>query len=266
MVKLGLKIWSTNIGYINPTQELYKKRVFDYIELYVDPRSTPEDLLNWQKISIPFCLHAPHSYSGLNPSQPTMEDGNRLLIEKVEQFRKVLSPVQVIFHSGIDGSLEETIRQLKLFKSEFPEIFKIAVIENKPKLGLKQEHCVGSSPEEIARIIQAVGMGFCLDVGHAIYYSAWKGSDWQETVRDFLHLSPKMFHLSDGDIHSQTDKHYHFGKGNFDFLRIVEMMSSETCVTIETEKNSKDDLIDFENDARYLRGLYYDYILRSSSR
>lgn len=253
MVKLGLKVWSTNLGYIKPALELYHEGVFDYVELYVVPEAEEDCLGKWKETGFPFVLHAPHSYGGLNLSLKDAEDNNRALIARVNAFRGALEPEYVIFHSGVRGTIEETIRQINMFKGEFPDLFKPAVIENKPKMGLKGEVCIGSSPEEIKEILDETGLGLCLDIGHAICYAAWKQTDHKKVIDQFIALDPGIFHLCDGDRSSKTDMHLNFGMGNFDLRRIIQRIPADAYVSIETDKSSETDLDDFENDINYFK-------------
>jgi sugar phosphate isomerase/epimerase len=253
MHKIGLKIWSTNSFYVKPALDLYERLVFDYIELYITPGSQKEYLKIWQEVEIPFILHAPHSFSGLNLSLSEFEKKNRELIEEVEYFRNVLSPEMIIFHPGTDGSINETIRQIKLFKSEYNKVFDRVLIENKPKVGLNEESCLGASPEEIKRVIEETDVGFCLDIGHAVCYASWAGLEWASVVKNFIRLSPEMYHLSDGDVRSTKDSHPHLGEGNYDLYKMIRMIPLNAFVSIETGKNTEIDLDDFEGDVKYYR-------------
>ncbi len=250
-MNFGLKLWSTNDYYIKSALELFKKKQFDYIELYIVPGSV-DSIPDWEELNIPFILHAPHSLSGLNPSIESCEIRNFELIAEIEEYRKVLNPEFIIFHPGIDGTLEETIRQFCEIRNKFPEIHKCLLVENKPALGLNGENCIGSSPHEIAWIIQKIGSGFCLDIGHAICSANSSKSYWHDVISDFLRLDPTMFHLSDSDIHSEKDAHRNFGSGTFELSEILEQIPEDARITIETEKSSKDNLDDFERDVKYL--------------
>lgn len=252
-MKLGLKAWSSNKDFIFPAEILYRKGVYDYIELYVNPASADTDALEWQKLKIPFQLHAPHSYSGLNLALKNKEAENRQLIQRVDFFRKQLNPSYIIFHPGLDGKLEETLRQFKMFKSEFSEIFEKVIIENKPKLGLKGELCLGTMPQEIKQIMDVIGIGFCLDIGHAICYAAWAKIPWQEIIEEFNALKPRAYHLSDGDTTSSKDMHEHFGAGNFDFEKIAAMIPVDSFLAVETKRDSWQDLSDFEKDVDFIK-------------
>lgn len=254
--KLGLKLWSSNGGYIKPAMDLYDNGVFDYVELYIVPGTWQSSLHQWKQAKFPFFLHAPHSYGGLNFSLKEFEADNRTFVEEVKSFQTALNPGLVIFHPGIQGSMGETIRQIKVFKKEFSDLFEIAVLENKPKVGLKGEVCVGASPEEMEEILTETGLGFCLDIGHAICYSAWKRIGYEHTLDEFIKLQPKIFHLSDGDMNSSADMHINFGKGNFKLDTIISKIPSDAYVSIETEKKLKSDLSDFEEDVAYFKNVH----------
>lgn len=253
MPKLGLKLWSTNNIYANISLELHQKGVFDYIELYVVPGTNKNCLDQWKEKNFSYILHAPHYDSGFNLSLRSWESRNRLLIEEVESFRAALKPAMIIFHSGVHGFIYETIRQILLFKKEYPTLFNSAIIENVPKIGIKGEICLGASPEEIERLTHETGLGFCLDIGHAICYAAWAGIEWELVINQFMKLNPHMFHLSDGNINSKTDLHLSFGEGNYELSSIIKKLPSQAYVSIETKKNSKLNLIDFERDSAYFK-------------
>lgn len=252
MQKLGLKLWSTNVAYIKPAVELYERKIFDYVELFVVPDSITY-LNKWKEINLPMVLHAPHSNTGFNLSLRSVELKNRNLLKEVEVFCEVLNPKKIIFHPGTNGSMEETIRQAKTLKNEFSGLFKLALMENKPKMGVHGEVCLGASPEEMKKFLDETMLGFCLDMGHAICYAAWKGADYKDVISQFLKLNPEIYHLSDGDIRSKTDMHLNFGKGNFDLKQAISLIPQNAYVSIETEKRSQTELDDFKEDALYFR-------------
>ena len=253
MYKLGLKVWSSNLFYISLADGLYNDGVFDYVELYVVPGSDKSCSQKWRQAKFPFILHAPHSSDGFNLSLKECEAKNRILIKEVDSFREVLSPRYVIFHPGTNGSIRETIRQISMFRHEFAELFNLAVVENKPKIGINGEECIGVSPEEIKELLNETGLGFCLDVGHAICYAAWKRTEYESVIEQFIKLKPKMFHLMDGDVNSKTDVHLNFGKGNFKLKEILSKIPPDAYISVETNKKSKSNLNDFEEDVGYLR-------------
>lgn len=254
-LKPGLKLWSSNTFYIKPALELFRQGVFDYVELYVDPGTEKDALGQWSERGLPFFLHVPHSYSGFNLSRRECQSENLRILKEVEPYRLALEPEFVIFHPGIQGSIDETICQINGMKKEFPDIFNLAIIENKPKIGLKGEICIGASPEEIERIIEETALGFCLDIGHAICFAAWAQIRWEKVLHLFMKLKPKVYHLSDGDMNSHTDSHLHYGDGNFELSKIIKLIPSNVYVSVETDKDPELHLKDFERDVNYLKNL-----------
>ncbi len=252
-MKIGLKIWSTNDFYIEPIKKLYKSKVFDYLELFVVPGSL-KYIDIWKDLNIPIILHAPHYAVGFNFSDKSKEKDNKDLLGLVKEYNDYLKPIKIIFHPGINGTIDETIRQIKLFKSEFIEIFNIALIENKPSLGLNNEICIGDSPDAISKIIENTNIGFCLDIGHAICYSASNELKWDSVLKEFNTLNPTIYHISDGDMSNKKDQHLNLGKGNYDFKKIFRVLKLHNAwISIETEKNSLNNLDNFKMDAFFLQ-------------
>ena len=252
-IHFGLKVWSTNLYYLQAIKELREERYFDYIELFVEPKSTTGHLRMWEKIRVPYLLHAPHSSTGFNFSFRENEEQNRTLIKKVKVFETTLNARKIIFHPGADGKLDESIRQINMFKNEFPEIFNKCLIENKPKIGLRNENCLGASCDEIRTIKKETGRGFCFDMSHAMCFAAWAKKEWEQVLVEFLGLKPELYHLCDGDLNSIYDHHKHFGEGSYDVKRLLNLIPKNSFVSIETKKNSTEHLDDFKEDVNYLR-------------
>jgi len=246
--KFGLKVWSVNKDYFKDIVRLWNNNVFQYIELFAVPGSYDDCINSWKSLDIPFVIHAPHTFAGLNLSKREFLNENLRLAEETFRFADELKSKIIIFHPGIDGDIYETIFQLNKIKDER------IVIENKPYYALKSNMiCNGHSAEEINFIMNEAGVGFCLDIGHAIYSANAKNINSICYIKEFLKLRPKMFHLGDGDFCGVYDSHKNIGKGNFNFNKILQMISDGAYVSIETDKNFKDSLIDFEQDVRRLR-------------
>ena len=170
MYKLGLKLWSINTDYYyNEAIRLYNDGVYDYIELYVVPNSI-KTLSQWMELDIPFIIHAPHFAHGFNLAKKEYEKGNIEKYNEVKEFADVLMAEHIIFHGGIDGSIDETARQLAALNE--PR----ALIENKPLRAIPNkmggEFCRGATIEELKIVIDTANCGFCFDVGHAVCFSA----------------------------------------------------------------------------------------------
>lgn len=250
-MKIGLKLWSNNTdAYLEEAKRLYKEGWFDYIELYVVP-NTLETIQKWKGLSIPFTLHAPHFAHGVNLAKKENKKINIEAFKEVNEFFNELNAEYTVVHSGIQGTIDESIRQLNIIKP------KKMLIENKPFIAPLGEHqeCRGATIEEIRQVIDEVGCGFCLDIGHAICTANSLNLKPYKYLSEFNSLNPRAYHLSDNFIYSEIDGHKHLGHGNYDFGKILGMINTDKNIAIETNKISKISLDDFIDDIKYIRGL-----------
>ena len=259
-MNIGLKLWSANTdAYLREARRLYAEGVFDYLELYVVPGSQ-ETLPIWEKLridlNIPFVIHAPHSLHGVNLADAANSAANAKAFDEVKRFADMLVASKIIVHGGWcleNGNpataLAQLIAQLKPLADER------FLIENKPYLPINNlpRRLVGSTPDEIRSVLAAVKCGFCLDIGHAVASANAHAADWRVWLADFLSLRPAMFHLSDIHADSKLDQHLHFGTGTLPLADVVSLLPRDANVSIETKRDSADNLNDFEKDAECLR-------------
>lgn len=243
----GLKLWSTNKHYIDEAMRLYELGFYNYIELYSVPGSYNDFIRFWKELEVPYSIHGPHYRSGLNLSQKECKSKNLRLVEEALKFADTLNARNIIFHPGVDGDTEETVIQLNEIKD------RRILIENKPCMALDGGlRCNGSSPEEINFIMKHANVGFCLDIGHAVCAANACKIFPLDYVRTFITLNPVMYHLTDGDYYSLYDRHDHFTKGNFPIKEICNLLPDKCYITVETVKDSNDNLNDFIEDINYL--------------
>lgn len=257
-MKLGLKLWSINTDfYLYEAIKLFECNIYDYIELYVVPKSN-EELKKWNIVqknhNIPFIIHCPHFAHGFNLAKSEKKESNLKIYKEVKQFADELNSNYIIFHGGIDGKIEETAKQLASFKESR------ALIENKPYKALPNkmngDFCRGYNIEEIKHVIEIANCGFCLDFGHAICSANSQQKNIYDYCKEFMKLSPKMFHLTDcQDITSVYDSHPHLGTGQLDIEKIKQILPKDAIITLETVKNSKENLDDFIEDVKWLKNL-----------
>jgi len=247
-VNPGLKLWSINKNYIIEAQKLFDEGYYKFIELFVLPGSYDNYIKLWKDLNIPIIIHAPHYREGMNLADKTKKENNTKLANEAKKFADDLNSGIIIFHPGVAGETHETARQLREINE--PR----AVIENKPYLGLDDDLiCNGYSPEEIKYIMSYSGVGFCLDIGHAICAANALKVDFREYLKEFFILNPVMFHLTDGDLNAVYDSHLHLGDGNYNLNYLVNLFPLNSIITLETVKNSKENLNDFVKDIEYLR-------------
>ena len=255
--RIGLKLWSVNTGaYLREAERLYADGVFSYIELFVVPDTT-ETLGVWRRLreerSVPFVVHNAHAVAGFNLADRAAEVRNREIYAQTRKFADALDARHVIFHGGVEGSIEETARQLKAL--EEPR----ALLENKPVKPLPNKagvtSCRGATIDEIGHVLAEVGCGFCLDVGHAICAANSQGIEPYAYVEELNgRFSPAMYHLSDvADMSSPYDAHPHLGTGALDIPRLKRtIFPPGATISIETTKDSPTDLDDFARDVESL--------------
>ena len=247
-MKLGLKLYSTEIALIPAAKNLQEQSFFDFIELYVVPNSYKNNIDQWMHFDVQFLIHAPHTAHGVNLANSELLRSNMEVYQEVKAFSDALQSKYIIVHGGSDGTLEEVIHQLGIIEDDRVRL------ENKPLKGLNGEICRGCSPEEFRQIDEyGVLKGIVLDFGHAIYYSSACGLDYRSVIRGFMEYSPSVYHLSDGIYSSQTDKHLNIEKGEFNIKELIDFMPEDAMLSLETPRYSKEDLQEFADDVNVLK-------------
>jgi endonuclease IV len=246
-MKFGLKLGSGNINYTEDIFSLYRQEYFQYIELFAIPESFVDTIDYWKQFDMLFVIHAPHSMAGMNLSLKEHRVANKKKLQETYQFADALNAENIIFHSGVDGTIEETANQLR------PFVDSRCLIENKPVKGLNNERCIGSTFNELLYITNELKAGFCLDFGHAICAANSLQKEPLQHIKELLSLRPTMYHLTDGDYKSEYDSHLHYGKGNFPMLDLLKLIPHDIKTTDEARHNSDADLSDFRDDILYVR-------------
>ncbi len=245
-IQLGLKLGSVNQQYSNEIDRLYRASSFAYMELFALPESYTSTIDYWRQFDFPFVIHAPHTAAGMNLADPQARAANRIKIEETLRFADALDARYIIFHSGMDGSIVETVQQLKAYTDDR------FLLENKPYRGVVGGVCVGSGYSDLQIALQELGCGFCFDFGHGVCAANSLGEDPVAFIRQMLTLEPALYHLTDGDYSSEIDMHLHYGEGSFPLKEFLHFVADGAMVTNESIKNSRESLGDFEEDVRYL--------------
>jgi endonuclease IV len=250
-LQLGLKLGSPDMGYTDAIHALYERGVFQYIELFVVPESSEQTIAYWKQFHIPFGIHAPHSGAGMNPANPEMRSRNAPKILEALRFADALNADYIVFHSGTNGKIEESVRQLR------PHMDSRCLVENKPYQGFKGDGvlCLGSTPEEIEHLTNKLNIRFCLDFGHAICAARSHKEEPLEYIQRFLKFKPRLYHLTDGDYQSELDSHEHYGQGSFPLRELLSLVPPGAKITNEARHDFKDCLDDFEKDSTFIRGI-----------
>jgi len=249
-MSIGLKLYSTDTALIPEAMVLYERDLFQFIELYLTPRTPREMIGQWKRLGVPFVIHAAHSLHGINLAQAEREKDNVQYFGETSRIADMLGSSWIIAHGGNNGSILETIRQIGLMGDNR------IVIENKPKIGLRDEACIGWSPADFQKIADTGRLyGFVLDFAHASCAARSEGIDEAKMIESFLALHPVVFHLSDGNAISEKDTHLNLGKGNRDLGFYVGCVPLDGYITLETPRNPATGLDDFVRDAAFLSAL-----------
>jgi endonuclease IV len=248
-MQFGLKLGSRNTSYTDDILSFFRTGYFQYIELFMVPDSFNDTIDYWEQFSIPIIIHAPHSFAGMNISLLKDRENNKKKLQETFKFADALKSETIIFHSGVNGKIEETISQLR------PFVDSRCVIENKPIKGLNEEKCLGATPDEVKYISKELQIDFCFDFGHAICAANSMKREPFELINEFQSLNPRMYHLTDGDYKGEYDSHLHYGKGTFPIKELLKMVPADAKVTNEAKHDSEICLEDFKEDYLYVKNI-----------
>lgn len=244
---LGAKAWSTNADDLSGFEAMYDDGYFEYVELYVVP-GTEGTLARWKKATFPFVVHCPHSGHGFNLARPELRSANAEKFAEARLFLDTLGASLMVVHPGNNGDPGEAARQLKALDE--PRI----ALENKPRLGLGDETCLGATLDHMRELLDRSGLSrTVLDFGHAIHSANVLGLDADTVIDDLASLEPVLFHLNDGHYDGRYDEHLHFGDGSFDIPRLVGRVPDGRRVTLETPRSREGGLNDLRADVEWLR-------------
>lgn len=251
-MRAGIKQFSDQLELYREDLIKYRDK-YDYIELYVYPDAI-KYLKSWcefkEQYGIAFSIHAPHFSQHVNLADKSYFEDNKKAYETVNTYAKELDGEYTVVHGGMDGSVEEIVRQIEILKP-----YKMR-IENKPYVAPRKPDsmvCRGATVEEIKFIIDNYDCGFNLDIGHAFCSAVSQNVDQLEYVKQFLELKPNSYHISDGEYDNRIDIHYHLGDGDYDWSKIFPLLDRSLNWTLETiTKKDNEGLSKVIKDIDYL--------------
>lgn len=241
--RFGLKLWSLNHNLLNEAKKLIEEDFFHYIELLVVPNT---EISFFQRVKVPYIIHITHENYGLNIADNRKWEANLRTVYFCLRWADKLRAKYLVLHPGF-GEINKAIRFLEKIDD------KRILIENVPKVGLNQERMIGFNPKQIRELIGRK-FGFCLDFNHAVKSAVSLKKDYKKHIEDFLKLSPKMFHISDGILEDEKDNHLNIGEGEYDFNFLADCIkkSQAKYITLETPRAN---LSSFEEDLENVKKL-----------
>ena len=236
--KFGFKFYSTNLykapNLIKECANLASSETDTFIELMIEPSSTMEDVkkIKAQVGDVEVRIHAPHDSMGFDPGNKELEQLNRNLVALPQKAADLFHSKTIVVHAGLghgQSYIDETVRQFKLFNDSR------IVVENLPYLDYGVVPMHGSTPDDIAYIMQESGCGFCFDFSHAICSAVSLNVNIDEHLKKFFNLNPTVYHMCDGDTTQASDLHLHFGQGNYPLSHFLnDFTDKDAYITIET--------------------------------
>lgn len=260
MQKLGIKIWTRDVVknriFFDETVKAAKDGMFEYIELFVFPNSYADtvEVIKKEMQGTKVIIHNSHSLYGFDVGDKNALENNLRDINDSKKFADMLGAEIIIAHAGCgekEENLQETIRQFKIFNDS-----RIAVENMAYNCSVSGTVLNGTMPEQIKQIKDETSCKFCLDFSHATCSANYYGLEVNKFLEEFTKLNPDMYHICDGMSDETTDKHLHFGEGNYDLKYIVNhLITKDAYVTMETGHKPPVNVAPWIEDRNYFRGL-----------
>ena len=255
-MRLGLKVFPQSYWkFPKFNTEGVKEAVkhFDYIELMAIKGSDTRTVEELQGMGVPFTLHTMHFGWGVNLANKGKRELNLSALNYSQELADKLDARYMVVHCGRAEdrgcTLENTIELLlELDDKRF-------VVENLPKAEMepggkrKGPSSLGWGFQGMKKVLEATGLGMCLDFAHATESAVQMKRDPVEFMKELIKLNPVYFHISDG-FKDGHDYHLHLGEGEFPLKVYRGMIPKDGMVCIETDPEPEK----LVEDARFMRG------------
>lgn len=239
-IKIGIKIATKNLEFI---PEIYTNhKLIDYIEIIIMPDFTSNDIYIIKDLKIPYAVHIPNINYGINFGDFNKNDNNIKYINKINQFKDVLSPFCCIVHPE-SGDLDLSIANINKLK------FKPIALENMTLKSLFGGTLLGYDPETLKLYFKRIkDLEFCLDINHAIKTAISKNIDYLEFIKKLLSFrKPIIFHISGGSLNKEVDEHLPLIESQYNLTEIKKILlnyGNIVNLTFETPRNYKNKIED----------------------
>jgi endonuclease IV len=101
---------------------------------------------------------------------------------------------------------------------------------------------IAHTRDDVKKIMDQCGVGFCLDLAHASKAGLALKKDYKAVVRQFFALGPRVAHISDGCLDNGIDEHLDLGKGELDLNFFVSMIVNSDIEYLTFEVPKRDGL------------------------
>lgn len=241
-IRLGTKISTRNFNFI---PQIYANQdLIDYIEIIIMPEFTSADIDVISNLKIPYAIHVPNIFYGIDFGNINKNEKNIEYINKINKYKNQLRPICCIVHPE-SGDLELSIENIKKVD------IKPVALENMTLKSLLGGELIGYDPESLKEyFIKISDLEFCLDINHAIKAAISKKIDYLSFIKDFLSFkNPILYHISGGTMNVEVDEHLPLEKSQYNLSEIKKILLNHNSIvnlTLETpkdyEKGIEDDL------------------------
>jgi hypothetical protein len=223
---IGTSAGTNDLHLIPLLKYLYENGDIKYIELYIRPDATLEQLVKWRDLGIDLNYHAPHD---------DRADFRKDYLDLAIEARKVIGKMGfIIFNAGVNPDIDVfNIKGDALIPEVMPAFTKFGDRGN------------------FTLPTQVKGK-FCLDFSHAYATAKVIGEKPEKLIDAFIEKEPVHFHLA--DIASEyIDDYAPLGKGKLPLRHIIKRLPKSCEVTVETEHELETREEDIVRDVQMLR-------------
>ena len=199
-IKLGVKISTKNFNFI---PEIYANRkTIDFLEIILISDFTARDIEIIKNLDLPYCLHLPNAFHGIDFGDISKNTKNLDYIKKINNLSDNLNPLCIIIHPET-GDIDLSIENMKKIRLE------PLALENMPYKSLLDNDLLGFDVESLKSYFNQIpNLEFCLDINHAIKAAVSKKKDYIEFLNEFLNFRrPIIFHIAGGNVSIEIDEH-----------------------------------------------------------
>lgn len=222
-MKIGTAVGTNDTFMIQRLRDLKKNGLLDYVELYILPSATIDEIARWRESNLVEFCQAPHDdLAGINMDYLNIG----------AEVAKMLGVKNIIFNAGIT-----------IMTHDIPSHFWPETMPFKTSLGDLGSYAL---PEEIMR-------DFCFDIAHGWITARQTGVDPKVLFKEFIEKKPKHLHIT--DVKREED-HLPLGTGDIDLDYVVELIHTFPNVTIETDHEKPDRWENMVNDLKIFRKHY----------
>jgi deoxyribonuclease IV len=101
---------------LSEAERIYEQGHFDYIELYIVPRTLQKVEEYWNGLKVPMVIHAPHFRHGFNLADKDLIASNSEMLKDAICCADVLNAYTIIDNGWNGETKEEATRELKSLK------------------------------------------------------------------------------------------------------------------------------------------------------